>query len=77
MLAACASTPVAPKTVIQTIEIPVAMPCAQEVPQIPLFCFPALTDQDDIFVKVRCLLSDRKLSLGYETELLAKLKACK
>lgn len=75
LLAGCAGTgPLHVETV--EVDIPIAVPCKQEPPTPPDYCFVKLATESDIFIQVQCLLSDRKLSLGYETELLAGLNAC-
>ena len=76
-LAGCATTEPTIKVVTQKVEVPVAMPCKEEAPVAPDYCFGKLSDTADIFDKTKCLLSDRSLSLGYETELLSKFNACK
>jgi hypothetical protein len=65
------------KVVEQIVEIPISVPCKEEIPTEPLFCFDTLSKGTDIYEKTKCLLSDRSLSKGYEIELLSKLKACK
>lgn len=77
VLSACATTqePVI-NTVIQKVEVPIATPCKAVVPTKPDFSFPKLKQSQDIFDKSKTLLSDRKLHLGYETELLAALNSC-
>lgn len=79
LLAGCQTIPVAPviQTVIQRVEIPIAVPCKEEIPLSPDFKFGQLTIEDDIFIKSQIILSDRQLHLGYEKELLAALEACR
>lgn len=76
LIAACSTAPTI-QTVVQRVEVPISVPCATPMPIEPLYCFNTLQSTDDIFVKVRCLLSDRKLSLGYESELSISLRSCK
>lgn len=76
-LAGCATTEPVIKVVTQTVEVPVAVACKQETPIVPDYCFSKLQDTSDIYDKTKCLLSDKALSIGYETELLAKFNACK
>jgi hypothetical protein len=76
-LSGCALTDPVIKVVTQRVEIPVPVACKEEIPAVPEYCFAKLEDGTDIYDKTKCLLSDRYRSLGYETELLAKLKACK
>lgn len=76
VIAGCATNPeavVPPKEV----KVPVAVPCETAIPQEPEFNFPKISEQDDIFVKVKALLADIKLHLAYEEQLLAALKSCK
>lgn len=77
MLVGCATTEPTVRVVTQTVNVPIAMPCKQEAPTPPDYCFNKLNDSADIYDKTKCLLSDRALSLGYEIELLAKFNACK
>jgi hypothetical protein len=65
------------KTVIQRVEVPIYMPCAAEIPEKPKFNFDNLKLDNDLFDKVKALLSDRHLHIGYQEELLAALKSCK
>jgi hypothetical protein len=65
------------QTVIQRVEIPVAVPCKEVTPEAPPFKFGELTVEDDIFKKAQTVLSDRQLHIGYEKELNAALEACK
>jgi len=74
LLAAC-STPVV-KTIIQTVEIPVAIKCSVEHPLQPQLTFPMLTIADNLFSKVKALLVDRELTNAYNIELEAALKTC-
>jgi uncharacterized protein YcfL len=76
-LVGCASTKEpAINTVIQKVEVPIAVPCKAIIPVKPDFNFDKLTLEQDVFEKTRALLADRKLHLGYEGELLTSLVAC-
>lgn len=73
----CATTePSGINTVIQRVEIPIAVPCKAEVPVRPAFNFDKLTTEQDVFDKTKAVLADIKLHLGYEVELLAALNSC-
>jgi hypothetical protein len=72
----CATTEPGIKTVIQTVDVPVAIPCKTPIPVVPNFNFDKLTTDKDIFTKSQATLADRDLHLDYETELLAALKSC-
>ena len=77
LLADCATdTPPGINTVIQKVEVPIAVPCKVELPVKPTLNFDKLTTEQDIFDKTKAALADRKLQLGYETELLAALNSC-
>jgi hypothetical protein len=75
-LGACATDGPVISTVIQKVEIPIAIPCKAEVPTKPDFSFDKATAEQDIFEKSKALLADRKLHLGYEEELLVALNSC-
>ena len=76
-LVGCATdTPPGINTVIQKVEVPIAVPCKVELPVKPTLNFDKLTTEQDIFDKTKAALADRKLQLGYETELLAALNSC-
>jgi len=76
-LVGCATdTPPGINTVIQKVEVPIAVPCKVELPVKPTLNFDKLTTEQDIFDKTKAALADRKLQLGYETELLAALTSC-
>ena len=73
----CATTqPPVIKTVIQKVEVPIAVPCKVTIPNKPDYNFEKLTVDQDIFEKTKALLADRKLSQGYETDLDAALNSC-
>ena len=76
-LVGCATTEPTVKVVTQRVEVPVPVACKQEAPVPPSYCFSSLSSTSDIYDKTKCLLSDRDLSIGYETELLSKFNACK
>jgi hypothetical protein len=52
------------------------VPCKATVPTKPDFNFDKLTEDQDVFDKTKATLADRKLHLGYETELLAAVNSC-
>jgi hypothetical protein len=74
-LVGCATDPVI-KTVVQKVEVPIAMPCKAIIPVSPNYVFGTLSPNDNLYDKTRALVADRKLSLGFETELLAALRSC-
>lgn len=78
LLGGCATTtPPGINTIIQKVEIPIAVICKAEIPTRPDFNFDKLSPDQDIFDKSKAALADRRLYSGYETELLAALKSCK
>ena len=74
-LSACATKPVI-KTEIQTVKVPVSVPCKVVVPPKPEYGFDSLRTSDTLYTKVQVLLSDRLLSKGYEQQLTAALNTC-
>lgn len=76
LLAACQTPQPGIKTVIQKVEVPVAVPCKEAIPLTPAFNFDKLVPSTDIYGQVQSLAADRLLHLGYEEELLAALTAC-
>lgn len=80
LLSACQTMPKS-ETGIETrevkVEVPIPVKCKTETPPPPEFCFSSLKESDNIFVKARCLLSDRKKHIAYEIKLNAALDSCK
>ena len=76
-LGGCGATAPVIQTVIQKVEVPIAVPCKAEEPSKPDFNFDKLKEEDNIFDKSKAVLADRKLHQSYETELGAALKSCK
>ena len=64
-------------TVYRDVKVPVAVPCAVDVPSRPQFYFVQVKEDEDIFVKVRALLADRALYESYSNELLSLLELCR
>ena len=75
-LIACATTDPTISVETQIVKVPVAVPCKAAIPVVPTFSFDTIDPAQDIFEKTKILLSDRKLHLGYEAELLAALNSC-
>lgn len=77
LASACSTTEPIIKTEIQLVEIPIPVACKVDEPKRPVFNFDNLTEDKDIFDKVKALLADKKLHKAYEEELVAALKSCK
>lgn len=63
--------------VTQEVKVPIPVKCQTPTPDKPDFSFPKLQEDSDLFEKVKSLLSDRNLHLGYEDQLLTALQSCK
>lgn len=73
----CATTqPTKPPEPIQ-VEVPVRVPCTIDEPQSPQLSFEKLKEDSTLYEKVRVLLADRLLHLGYEEQLRTALRGCK
>lgn len=75
-LAGCATNEPVIRTVIQRVEVPIAVPCKATIPPAPELNFNNLTELQSIFDKTKSVLADRHLHIAYEGELLAALKSC-
>jgi hypothetical protein len=75
-LVGCATTDPVINTVIQRVEVPIAVPCKATVPTKPAFNFDKVTVDQDIYKKTQAILADRKLHQGYEGELEVALNSC-
>ncbi len=74
-LAGCASSP---EVITRTIEVkvPVSVPCKAPAVERPQFAFDRVSKNDDVYVKGRALLVERKQRQSYEQSLEAALAAC-
>lgn len=77
LISGCATTQETIRYVTQEVKIPVPIKCQTPVPDKPDFNFPKMNEGSDIFEKVKSLLADRNLHLGYEDQLLTALQSCK
>lgn len=78
LLAGCSTFPTSGvKIEVQKVEVPVVVPCKVDTPTEPQYNFDKVSEKDDIFVKVKALLADRKLYQGYTSSLLTSLEVCK
>lgn len=77
LIAGCGTTKPVITTVTQRVEVPVPVPCKVEMPARPDFNFEKLSEDLDIFEKVKAILADLRLHRSYEEELVIALKSCK
>ncbi|WP_400518301.1 hypothetical protein [Pseudomonas aeruginosa] len=75
-LAGCAGQ-VEPEPRTVRIDVPVAVPCRVPTVEVPAWATAGLRKGDDLQVKVRALLAERRQRIGYEEELKAAVAACK
>lgn len=75
MLAACAHNDSRTETVYVDVLVPI--PCTTPTPKPPILSFEQLNSTDDLFAKVRALLSDRLLQQGYIVELDSVIASCR
>ncbi len=76
LLGCAAPQPPIIKTEIQTVKVPIEVPCKVAIPVVPPYGFDTLQKSDDIYKKTQVLLSDRLLSKGYEDKMRAALNTC-
>lgn len=74
-LAGCAGQ-VEPEQRTIRVEIPAAVPCRVPAVEVPVWAVAELKKSDDLQVKVRTLLAERRQRIGYEAQLLAANRAC-
>jgi len=76
LFSGCSTTDPVINSKIQQVDVPITVPCKATMPPEPESNFDKLSPDQDIFEKAKALLADRKLSQGYEAELIAALKSC-
>ncbi|MGI0458323.1 hypothetical protein [Pseudomonas aeruginosa] len=74
-LAGCACQ-VEPEPRTIRVEVPVTVPCRVPAVEVPVWAAVELKKSDDLQVKVRTLLAERRQRIGYEAQLLAAYRAC-
>lgn len=74
-LAGCAGREPEVRTV--RVEIPVQVPCKTKDVAVPAWAADGLKKSDPLEVKARALLAERRQRIGYETELVAAINACR
>ncbi|HBP0197661.1 hypothetical protein [Pseudomonas aeruginosa] len=75
-LAGCAGQ-VEPEPRTVRVEVPIEVPCRAPDIAEPEWATAGLRRDDDLQVKVRALLAERRQRIGYEEELKAAVAACK
>ncbi|MFU2814292.1 hypothetical protein ACM7N9_10810 [Pseudomonas aeruginosa] len=75
-LAGCAGQ-VEPEPRTVRVEVPIEEPCRAPDIAEPAWATAGLRRDDDLQVKVRALLAERRQRIGYEEELKAAVAACK
>ncbi|HEJ6366151.1 TPA: hypothetical protein SL870_000040 [Pseudomonas aeruginosa] len=59
------------------VEVPVRVLCRVPVVDVPAWATASLKKNDDLQIKVRALLAERRQRIGYEGQLVAANRACK
>lgn len=75
LLAGCASR-VEPELRTVRVEVPVQVPCRSPDVTLPPWAASSLRKTDNLEVKVRALMAERRQRIGYERELEAAVRAC-
>ncbi|MCL8306344.1 hypothetical protein [Pseudomonas putida] len=76
VLAGCATKP-SPQAQYVRVEVPVQVPCRAPEVAVPVWVAAGLRKTDNLEVKVRALLAERRQRIGYEKQVQAALSACK
>lgn len=75
-LAGCAGK-VEPQVQYVRVEVPVQVPCRAPEVAVPAWGAAGLRKADNLEVKVRALLAERRQRIGYEKQLKASVEACR
>nr|WP_009396130.1 hypothetical protein [Pseudomonas bharatica] len=75
-LAGCASR-TEPQVQYVRVEVPVQVPCRAPEVAVPVWAAAGLRKADNLEVKVRALLAERRQRIGYERQLKAAVSACR
>lgn len=75
VLGACKTAEV--RVEYREVKVPIAVPCAVDMPASPKLYFTELGEDADIFTKVKTLLADRKIYEGHIGELTGALDLCR
>lgn len=76
LLSGCAAQ-VEPEVRTVRVEVPVQVPCRAPEVAVPAWAAADLRKSDNLEVKVRALLAERRQRIGYEREVVAALQACR
>ena len=74
VLAGCAGTEPEVRTV--RVDVPVLVPCKTKAVAVPSWAAQGLKKNDNLEVKVRALLAERRQRIGYERQLVAAISSC-
>jgi hypothetical protein len=74
LLAGCAGREPEVRTV--RVEVPVRVPCKTQEVAVPAWAAAGLKKSDDLELKVRALLAERRQRIAYERELVVAAGAC-
>ena len=76
LLAACAGGAEPPAQYVR-VEVPVQVPCRAPEVAVPAWAAAGLRKTDNLEIKVRSLLAERRQRIGYETQINALLTSCR
>lgn len=74
ILSGCAMTPAAP--IVQEVRVPVSVPCKIIPPEAPAFAVDGLPIGSILYDQMIALRAERLQRIGFESELIAAIKAC-
>jgi PBP1b-binding outer membrane lipoprotein LpoB len=77
LLSGCAATQ-SPQIVYKPVEVqvPVAVPCKIQAPDVPKWALDSVSPGADVYVKGRALVAELQQRIAYEKELLAAVASC-
>lgn len=75
VLGGCASRTPEVRTV--RVDVPVLVPCKTKEVAVPPWAAQGLKKSDNLELKVRALLAERRQRIGYERQLAAAVEACR
>lgn len=75
VLTACATRP-EPRTIVQTVKVPVSVPCNVTVPEPPVYAGSTVSLTADVFVLAQAVMVEREQRKAYELALKAAAESC-